>query len=201
MTDHNALVVGFTDRSKAFEAFSTLKSLAEDGRLVLSGAQLVTRDEQGRLDIPEGVDVEAGSRVWGGGLIGLLVGIIGGPIGMLFGWTGGLIIGGALDARRADRIGGLLSDISNSIPAGGTAIVAEVEEFAVEVIDGAMAPLGGTVLRRPAAAVLAELEAAEDAYREAEKEADRVARERRKAERKENWDERVDALKEKLGID
>lgn len=64
-----------------------------------------------------------------------------------------------------------------------------------------MTELGGTILRRPAVEVLADLEAAEDAYREAEKEADRIAREKRKAERKENWDERVFSLKSKLGID
>lgn len=63
-----------------------------------------------------------------------------------------------------------------------------------------MLPLGGTILRRPAADVLAEMEAAEDAYRAAEQEADRVEREQRTAERKEDWDQRVAAFKQKLGI-
>lgn len=48
--------------------------------------------------------------------------------------------------------------------------------------------------------VLAAMEDAEDAYREAEREADRRAREQRKAERKEDWDQRVASLKQKLGI-
>jgi DNA polymerase III delta subunit len=68
-----------------------------------------------------------------------------------------------------------------------------------------MAALGGTVTRRPAEEVLAELEAAEQAARASEKEARRVMREARKAERaekreqsKEMWDERLAALKAKL---
>ncbi|WP_068401254.1 DUF1269 domain-containing protein [Kribbia dieselivorans] len=201
MTDHNALLVTFSDHSNAYEAFSRLKNLAADDRLVLRGAQLVARDADGRLSIPEGVDTDADSGLWGGGLIGALVGILGGPIGVLFGWTGGMLIGGAVDANRADRAVGFLGEVSKGIPTGGTAIVAEVEEFTPEVLDNAMTELGGTIVRRPALEVLADLEAAEDAYREAEKEADRIAREQRKAERKENWDERVSSLKSKLGID
>lgn len=200
MADHNALVISFSDRSKAFEAFSTLKNLAVDGRVVLKGAQLISRDEQGRLSIPEGIDTEGDSGMVGGGLIGLLVGILGGPIGMLFGWTSGMLIGGSFDVERAERAAGLLTDLSNSIPPGVTAIVAEVEEFTPEVIDREMGNLRGEVLRRPAADVLAELEVAEEAYREAAKEAERRAKEQRKAERKETWEERVASLKDKLGI-
>ena len=138
-----------------------------------------------------------------------MVGVIGGPIGMLFGWTGGLLVGGAVDIRRADDSDSVLGEISRYIPLGGTAVVAEVNEYAVEVVDKLMTAQGGTVYRRPADVVLAELEAAEDAYRKAQKEADRAAREQRKAERRQNAEERkaelrqnaeehVTALKEKL---
>lgn len=200
MAEHNALIVTFSDRAKAFEAFSALKGAAREGRLVLRGAHLITRDEHGRLTIPEGVQTDDDAGTWGGGLVGLLIGILGGPIGMLLGWTGGMLVGSAFDVRRADRAAGILGEISEAIPPGRTAIVAEVEEFAREVIDTEMGKFGGVVLRRPAADVLAEMEAAEDAYEEAQKEADRLAREKRKAERKENWDERVATLKQKLGI-
>ncbi|WP_026926330.1 DUF1269 domain-containing protein [Granulicoccus phenolivorans] len=200
MTDHNAIVVSFADSSNAYQAFSTLKNLAADERIVLVGAHLVTRDQNGRLSIPEGFDTEGDSGLVGGGLIGLLIGILGGPIGMLFGWTAGMLIGGGSDVQRQDRTAGLLTDLSNSIPPGGTAIVAEVEEFTPEVLNEAMGALGGVILRRPAEQVLAELEVTEEAYEQARKEAEKKAKEERKAERKENWDQRVTSLKEKLGI-
>ena len=43
---------------------------------------------------------------------------------------------------------------------GPTAILAEVEEYATEVLDDVVAPLGGQVLRLEAAAIAADREAA-----------------------------------------
>jgi hypothetical protein len=127
-----------------------------------------------------------------------MIGVIGGPIGMLFGWTGGLLVGGAFDISRADRTDSVLGEISRAIPLGGTAVVAEVDEYAFEVVDVLMLELGGTVYRRPTELVLAEIEAAEDAYRKAQNEADRIVREQRNAERRQNAQERMADLKEKL---
>ncbi|MEV5070825.1 hypothetical protein MRBLMI12_002441 [Microbacterium sp. LMI12-1-1.1] len=198
MSAHNVIAVSFEDRSKAYEALSELKGAALEGRVDVLSATIVTRDEYGRLSSPEGGDVVAGAATVGGSLIGLMIGVIGGPIGMLFGWTGGLAVGGAFDIRRADRTDSVLGEISRAIPLGGTAVVAEVEEYAFEVVDTLMLELGGTVYRRPTELVLAEIEAAEDAYRTAQKEADRIVREQRKAERRQNAQERLADLKEKL---
>ena len=198
MSAHNVIAVSFEDRSKAYEALSELKGAALEGRVDVLSATIVTRDEYGRLSSPEGGDAVGGAATLGGSLIGLMIGVIGGPIGMLFGWTGGLVVGGAFDIRRADRTDSVLGEISRAIPLGGTAVVAEVEEYAFEVVDTLMLELGGTVYRRPTELVLAEIEAAEDAYRTAQKEADRIVREQRKAERRQNAQERMAELKEKL---
>lgn len=198
MSAHNVIAVSFEDRSNAYEALSELKGAALEGRVDVLSATIVTRDEYGRLSSPEGGDVVAGAATVSGSLIGLMIGVIGGPIGMLFGWTGGLLVGGAFDIRRADRTDSVLGEISRAIPLGGTAVVAEVDEYAFEVVDTLMLELGGTVYRRPTELVLAEIEAAEDAYRKAQKEADRIVREQRKAERRQNAQERMADLKEKL---
>ena len=198
MSAQNVIAVSFEDRSKAYEALSELKGAALEGRVDVLSATIVTRDEYGRLSSPEGGDVVAGAATVGGSLLGLMIGVIGGPIGMLFGWTGGLLVGGGFDIRRADRTDSVLGEISRAIPLGGTAVVAEVDEYAFEVVDTLMLELGGTVYRRPTELVLAEIEAAEDAYRQAQKEADRIVREQRKAERRQNAQERMADLKEKL---
>ena len=44
-----------------------------------------------------------GGATVGGGLIGMAVGILGGPLGMLLGWGAGSLIGGFADADRVDR--------------------------------------------------------------------------------------------------
>lgn len=200
MSEHNVIAVSFEDRSNAYQALSELKGAGLEGRVEVLAAGIVTRDQHGRLDVPEGSDVVSGAATWGGGLIGLMIGVIGGPIGMLFGWTGGLLVGGAFDIRREERSESVLWEISRHIPEDGTAIVAEVNEYAIEVVDKLMTELGGAVYRRPAEEVRAELETAEDAYRKAQKEADRAARERRKAQRRQNVEERMAAVKEKLDI-
>jgi uncharacterized membrane protein len=198
MSAHNVIAVSFEDRSKAYEALSELKGAALEGRVDVLSATIVTRDEYGRLSTPESGDVVAGAATVGGSLIGLMIGVIGGPIGMLFGWTGGLLVGGAFDIHRADRTDSVLGEISRAIPLGGTAVVAEVDEYASVIVDTLMLELGGTVYRRPTDLVLAEIEAAEDAYHKAQKEADRIVREQRKAERRQNAQERMADLKEKL---
>lgn len=201
MADLNVIAVSFAEPSKAYQALSDLKGAAREGRLDLRSAAVVTRDETGRLRVPEGDDAVVGVATWGGSLIGLLIGIIGGPVGMFFGWAGGLLVGGLYDAWRADRGDSILAEISRLIPIGGTALVAEVDEYATEVVDKLMTGLGGTVYRRSAALVLGEMEAAEDAYEQAQKAAEKAVREQKKAERKENMEERKEALKKKLGID
>ena len=200
MSEHNVIAVSFEDRSNAYQALSELKGAGLEGRVEVLSASIVARDEQGRLDTPEGGDVLGGAATVGGSLTGLMLGVIGGPIGMLFGWTGGLLVGGAWDIYRADRSDSVLGEISRYIPVGGTAVVAEVNEFAVEVVDKLMSEQHGTVYRRSADVVLAEIEAAEDAYQRAQKEADRALREQRKAQRHQHAEERKAALKEKLGV-
>jgi uncharacterized membrane protein len=166
---------------------------------------IVERATDGTITVPEGEDAVIGVGTAGGSLVGMLIGVLGGPVGMLLGLGTGMALGAAFDLNRADDAEGVLSQMSASIPAGKTAIIAEVEEPAVEVVDGEMAALKGTVIRRPAEEGLADLEAAELAATASEEEARRVMKEAKKAERaekreqsKEKWDERVAALKAKL---
>ena len=139
-----------------------------------------------------------GSATVGGGLIGMAVGILGGPLGMLLGWGAGSLIGGFADADRVDLSETAIGELSGRLPAGTTAILAEVEEYATEVLDGVVSPLGGQVLRLEADQVLGELEAAKAAAIAADREAARVLRQERGQERKQKWEDRVDSLREKL---
>ena len=78
-------------------------------------------------------------------------------------------------------------------------LLADVLEASQTVIDAAMANLGGTVLRRSAIDVRAEIAAAEEAQREAKKQARKELREARKNKQKDQIDAKLGALKSKLG--
>jgi uncharacterized membrane protein len=133
-----------------------------------------------------------------GSLVGMLIGVLGGPVGVLIGWGAGALMGGAFDLDRVETSDEALGVLGRAIPPGSTAVIASVTEPAVEVIDGEMKKLGGEVTRRSAADVMDELEAAEDAAAAASREARRTVRQKRKAEAKASYDERVGKLKEKL---
>src|SRR6476646_2012952 len=192
----NFIAVTFDERSKAYQALSTLKGLDREGRIELKSAAVVERDATGRLQIPEGTDNAGGEGFAAGGLIGMLVGVLGGPVGMLIGLGTGGLLGGSYDVDQADMQDQTLAQVGRHVPPGSNALLAEVDEYADDVVDGAMTAQGGTVLRRSADDVLAEIEAAEEAQRQARKK----ARERKKAEMHEKYEDRKTHLREKLHI-
>jgi uncharacterized membrane protein len=198
MTQNNVVVVRFTEPSKAYQALSVLKECDAEGRIGLQSAAIVERTAQGELRIPESADNVGLVGTASGSLIGMLVGVLGGPVGALVGWGAGALMGGAFDMDRAVTSDEALTVLGQAIPPESTAVIAEVEESATEVIDAEMSKLSGEVTRRSTAEVMGELEAAEEAADAAAREARRTLREKRKAELHASVEDRVGELKEKL---
>lgn len=200
MAQENVVVVRFTESSKAYQALSVLKELDGSSRIELESAAIVERTSTGELNTPESADNVGPVGTASGSLIGMLIGVLGGPVGVLLGWGTGALMGGAFDLDRAVTSDEALTVLGKAIPTGSTAVIASVQEPAVEVIDGEMKKLDGEVTRRPVAEVMTELEAAEDAADAAAHEARRVIRAKRKAELSAGVEERVGKLKEKLHV-
>jgi uncharacterized membrane protein len=196
MSQQNVVVIGFTEPSKAYQALSVLKACDADGRIGLESAAVVERTAEGALKVPESANNDEFVGMASGSLVGMLIGVLGGPVGVLLGWGAGAMMGGAFDLDRAITSDEALTVLGTAIPAGSTAVIASVEEAAVEVIDGEMAKLGGEVTRRPVGDVMAELDAAEEAAEAAEREARKVVRQQHKAEFKEH----ATKAKEKLQV-
>ena len=200
MPERNVVVARFNEPSKAYQALSVLKECDAEGRIVLESAAVVERTQEGALQIAEGADNLGPVGAASGSLIGMLIGVLGGPVGVMLGWGGGALIGGAFDIDRAVTSDEALTVLGRAIPPESTAVIASVAEPAVEVIDGEMAKIGGEVTRRSAADVMDELEAVEAAADAAALEAMRTVHERRKAEVHADVDERMGKLKEKLHV-
>ena len=200
MAEENVVVVRFTEPSKAYQALSVLKDRDAGGQIGLESAAVVERTASGELHIPESADNVGLVGTASGSLIGMLIGVLGGPVGVLLGWGAGALMGGAFDVDRSVTCDEALTVLGRAIPPGSTAVIASVEEPAVEVIDGEMKKLGGEVTRRSVAEVMGELETAEDAAEAAAGEARKVVRQERKAEFSANADERMGKLKEKLHV-
>ncbi len=200
MAKENVVVVRFTEPSKAYQALSVLKECDASGRIGLQSAAVVERTPTGELRIPESADQVGLVGTASGSVIGMLIGVLGGPVGVLLGWGAGALMGGLFDVDRAVTSDDALTVLGRAIPPESTAVIARVKEPAVEVIDGEMSKLGGEVTRRPVGEVMAELEAAEAAAEAAAREARRAIREKRKAELTAGGEERVGKLKEKLHV-
>lgn len=195
MTTNIALVT-FPENATTYQALSELKSSAVASEV--SASVLIERAEDGTLSFPEGADGASGAGIAGGSLIGLLVGALGGPVGMLFGWGLGALTGGAVDADRADTTSSALLSLSAAVPAGHNALVLEINEDDTSALDHFVADRGGAVVRRDLDEVLAELEAQEEAAEAAQEAADQKLKEQKKAERHEKREERIAKLKAKF---
>jgi uncharacterized membrane protein len=159
----------------------------------------VQRAADGTLTVKDRVDSDELVGTAGGGLTGVLVGILGGPLGVLIGGSTGLLVGSLFDLDQADQIETALGQLSKSVEAERTAVLAVVTEPSPEVIDAAMADFGGTVLRRSVYEVEAEVAAIEKAERKAAREAERELIRSRRDHDREAAHAKVEALKAKLG--
>ncbi len=195
---YNVISVSFDSDSNAYGALTALKELDSQGRLNVEAAAVVERGDDGKAVIKDRAgDAEfAGTAT--GGMLGLLIGILGGPLGVLIGGTYGLMVGSLVDLGEAEDSESVLSQISASVRPGHTALLAQVTEQSPEVVDTAMAELGGSVLRRPVDDVEAEIAAAEEAQRKAKREATEELMRGRKEHSKEQIHAHVEQLKAKL---
>jgi uncharacterized membrane protein len=164
----NIVVVTFNDPSNAYQALATLKELNVDGRLKLHSAVVVERLANGQPMVHDSFDATD------------LYGEYKGTIGDL--------LDGFLGVNQT-------ASIAANIPRGSTGLIAELDEYAVEVVDVSMSQLGGKVFRKSTDYVEAEIATANDDRRAAEK---RKEHEKREASRKEHDRERAQRHNERL---
>jgi uncharacterized membrane protein len=195
---YNVIAVTFEDGSNAYGALTALKELDSQQRVGLQEAVVVVRDETGATEVKDRVEPTSLPATVGGSLIGLLLGVIGGPFGVLIGGYTGLLVGSMFDLYDLDETESALGAISSSVKPGSTALLAVVEERTSEVVDTAMSATGGTVVRRPVADVEAEIAAAEDVERKAKADARKELVKQRREQSKATVHAKLDQLKAKL---
>ena len=195
---YSVITVSFVDDDNAYTALTVLKELDSQHRVGVQEAAVVVRGEDGHVVEKDRIASMFLSGTIGWGLIGLLVGIIGGPFGMLIGTLSGFVFGSLFDIHDMDETDSALSQISSSATVGRPTLLAVVAEQTPDVIDAEMAELGGTVLRRSVSDVEAEIAAAEKAQREAKRRALRELLQGRHERDKEAIHAQVEKLQTKL---
>ncbi len=180
MATDNVAFITFEEEAKAFQALSTVRQLAAEGKLDFRGGAVVSRNADGSIKIEETDGRGIGGGTSTGGLVGALVGILGGPLGVLLGWGTGALVGGVIDARDLQTRLGVLHRVGEMIPEGKNGLIAEVRENGFGALDQAVARLGGTIVR-------SSTEAIEEEVQEARKQASHAETE----ERREDFTDRI----------
>jgi uncharacterized membrane protein len=198
VTRENVIVVSFPEDSTAYEALTTLKELDGQGQVRVVDAAVVARGDDGGVSVKDEVGDDTLVGTASGGIIGLLIGILGGPLGVLIGGATGLLVGSLYDMADADDTDSVLSEVSKTVAVGRTGLLAQVVEQSPEVVDTAMARLSGALVRRSVYDVKSEIVAAQEAQRKAKREARRELREARREKHREDLDAKIEELKAKL---
>jgi hypothetical protein len=155
------ITLRFTELGRARRALHELERLDREQRLQVRGATLVQRSGQGGIDAPSAARDDDGHYMPRGGTISMLLDALGGPVGVLSARpTEGFRGHGGRSPNEGERELAL-EEIGRSLEPGVTLVIAEIADPDPEVLDSALASLGGTVTRRPASDVYAEAQAAE----------------------------------------
>ena len=198
-SENNVVAVSFQNDDLAYAGLARLKQLDTEGQIELRSAAVVERDADGHVTVKDGAGHEEWEGTAAGGIIGLLVGILGGPVGVLIGGATGVLIGSLFDLEDTDQTESVLSEFSKKVAPGHNTLLAEMREPSNhEIVDGVMESRTGSVLRSSAADVEAEIAGAEKAQRKARKEARKELRHEREEKHKAHVEAKVAELKAKL---
>ena len=88
------LAIRFDHPFKAQECLLAMVRIAGQDVIRIEDAAIVDKDSNGKIRLRQSKDINAGQGATSGGLYGSLIGIIGGPIGMLAGGALGAAAGG-----------------------------------------------------------------------------------------------------------
>ena len=191
----NVVLANYKVESEAYQALSELKRDTANANYTISQAMIVKR-ENGKLNVMDGFvnGITTGDDTWMGGLLGGLIGILGGPIGVLLGGSVGMLVGGAVDAGEMAGDTSLLEKAGDSIADGETAIILLAQEEYETALTAKLNDFDVSITRLDAAEVAAEVEHAKEVERQMAKE----TREKLRAERTESFKETVAKKSEEL---
>jgi uncharacterized membrane protein len=198
----NVLLVTFGEDpendSNAYRALTDLNELSSQGQIAVEAATVITRDLDGNVIVKDQVGENPWEGTAAGGLLGVLLGVLAGPLGMLLGGSTGVLVGSLVDVDEVETTQSVLAEYATKVHPTRTAVLVEATEQSPEVVDTAMAKLGGEVTRRSVYEVKSELDAAEAAERKANREARKELHKARAEQRKADVQAKGEELKDKL---
>lgn len=194
----NVVAIIFKNESEGYQGMSELRQKPLTDQTVIMQMALVKR-ENNAFTICESFDsgVNTTDDMMVGGIVGALVGILGGPIGVLLLGSYGALVGGAFDAADSIEESALLERVAKKMVDGEVALVLLADEEDEAALDARLQKFEVEIARFDAAVIAEEVE---EAVR-IEKEMDRLARKELRDTKKAEFQGKVEARRAKLSAD
>ena len=191
----NVIVGLFEVESEGFQAITELKQNPGDEKSFISQAALLKK-EAGQVKVLDSFDtgVTTSDDMALGGLMGMCVGILGGPIGMLLGGSLGSLTGMTVDAADAIDNASMIEQIAGKLEDGAVALIGLTDEEDEGVLDEKLSKYKTVIARFDAAVVAQEV----DAAREMQAEMERQALEKLRKQKTDEFKSKVDAHRDKM---
>jgi len=141
------LLAVFDSETAAFEGLKALKDLHDNGDITLYSWAVIARDKNGKIELKEQADRgPVGTAL--GLLTGSVIGLLAGPAGAVIGASLGSLSGLLFDLDNSDVGVAFFGDVSKTLTAGKTAVLADVDETWTTPVDVRLREHGGVVSRR-----------------------------------------------------
>ena len=164
---YNIIGALFTKESEAREAMAALTQAPQINGTTIYQISLVKRVE-GVLKLCNNFTCDnlKSADTVKGGLIGGLIGLLGGPVGMLLGGINGALIGNIRDLDKKDDSAALIEQAAQKLGEGDIALIILADEANEGVLDHALVGYNTVIVRYDAKVIAKELEEAENMQEE-----------------------------------
>jgi uncharacterized membrane protein len=142
------VALGFPDQTRIDKAIRAVEKFQSNHSDSLYASAVVSKSTDGKISVQEIIREGHGGTVVAA-LIGALAGLPAGPAAATIMAAGGAVIGEAADLISDDHFAECVNKITNSIPLGGAAVIADVAEGDVPLFRTTMESIGGNAIGLP----------------------------------------------------
>lgn len=145
-TIFSVVIAKFMTADTALAAMSKFDQARKSGEIDFEELAIVSRTEDGNLQVKETDDTSTGAGARIGGVLGGVVGLLGGPAGVVIGAGAGALLGGLAargDAGIADE---RLNKLGAELTPGTSALVIILSQAWMAEAEGRLKSLGGEVI-------------------------------------------------------
>ena len=140
------LVVVFDGEQKAYEGINALSQLDREGSITVHAELVLKKNDEGKTVVLK-TNPEYPIGTLGGTALGSLIGLLGGPYGVIVGAASGTLMGLTADLYISGVDAEFVDDVSKDLKPGTYAVVADISEEWITPLDVQMEKLGGKVFR------------------------------------------------------